>query len=130
MDKKTLQKKFTKELIRKAKENGSIDRLNRLLSAAHLINCVANDLIEEGSELMERCGLKFGELRHNHRMFTQRADMYFDCFAKLVNTDKQKECMFRDMEKFENWFRDYAGLTDRKAELPEIVDEEEKEAKP
>lgn len=40
------------KIIDAAIANGSIDRLNMLLSAAHLLNCEANNLVEEASDLM------------------------------------------------------------------------------
>ena len=36
-----------KQLIDAAIADGSIDRMNSLLSAAHLLNCEANSLVEE-----------------------------------------------------------------------------------
>ena len=35
-----------------AVKDGSMDRLNMLLSAAHLLNCEANSLIEEAADVM------------------------------------------------------------------------------
>lgn len=40
-----------KQLIDAAVANGSIDRMNMLLSATHLLNCEANSLVEEASDL-------------------------------------------------------------------------------
>ena len=39
-----------KSLVDAAVKDGSMDRLNMLLSAAHLLNCEANSLIEEAAE--------------------------------------------------------------------------------
>lgn len=45
-----------KQLIDAAVANGSLDRMNMLLSAAHLLNCEANNLVEEASDLIaKRC---------------------------------------------------------------------------
>lgn len=52
-----------KQLIDAAVANGSIDRMNMLLSAAHLLNCEANSLVEEASDLMAENGLLLGNLR-------------------------------------------------------------------
>lgn len=51
-----------KQLIDAAVANGSIDRMNMLLSAAHLLNCEANSLVEEASDLMTENGLLLGRL--------------------------------------------------------------------
>ena len=47
-----------KQLIDAAIANGSIDRMNMLLSAAHLLNYEANNLVEEASDLMVKNGLQ------------------------------------------------------------------------
>ena len=52
-----------KQLIDAAVANGSIDRMNMLLSAAHLLNCEANCLVEEASDLMTENGLLLGDLK-------------------------------------------------------------------
>lgn len=52
-----------KQLIDAAIANGSIDRMNMLLSAAHLLNCEANSLVEEASDLMAENGLLLGDLK-------------------------------------------------------------------
>ena len=41
-----------KDIIKAAEADGSIDRMNSLLSAAHILNCEANMLVEEASDLM------------------------------------------------------------------------------
>lgn len=99
-----------KQLIARAEENGSIARLNQLLSASHLLLCEANSLLEEASDLMERNGLLLGELKQLHNRFTQSADRYFREFASMVTTDRQKMDMFRDMDGFDEWFREWAKL--------------------
>ena len=60
-----------KDLIKVAEADGSIDRLNRLLSAAHILNCEANMLVE---------------------------------------TEKSKMDMFRDMDDFDAKFREWVKL--------------------
>lgn len=99
-----------KQLIARAEENGSIARLNQLLSASHLLLCEANSLLEEAADLMERNGLLLGELKQLHNRFTQSADRYFREFASMVTTDRQKMDMFRDMDGFDEWFRKWAKL--------------------
>lgn len=42
-----------KQLIEKAKANGSIDRMNQLLSASHILSCTANQYAEEAADLMQ-----------------------------------------------------------------------------
>ena len=49
-----------------AVKDGSIDRMNMLLSAAHLLNCEANSLVEEASDIMQERGLLLGQLKKMH----------------------------------------------------------------
>lgn len=87
-----------KDLIKAAEADGSIDRLNSLLSAAHILNCEANMLVEEAADLMNAKGLLLGNLKRLHNSFVKSADMYFLEFSSLVETEKSKMDMFRDMD--------------------------------
>ena len=89
-----------KQLIDRAQANGSIDRLNQLLSASHILLCEANGLLEKAADLMKRNGLLLGELKQLHNQFTNSADRYFREFASMVTTEEQKMDMFSDMDGF------------------------------
>lgn len=89
-------------LIKKAIENGSVERLNILLSAAHILNCAAN--------LMEENGLLLGRLKQLHNNFIKSADMYFREFADMVFNDQTKMAMFQDMESFDKVFREWSKI--------------------
>lgn len=91
-------------------ENGSIARLNQLLSASHILLAEANSLVEEASDLMAANGLMLGGLKQMHNRFTQAADRYFQEFGSMVETEQQKMDMFRDMDGFDAYFRRWAKL--------------------
>lgn len=99
-----------KDLIKAAEADGSIDRLNSFLSAAHILNCEANMLVEEAADLMNAKGLLLGNLKRLHNSFVKSADMYFLEFSSLVETEKSKMDMFRDMDDFDAKFREWAKL--------------------
>lgn len=99
-----------KQLINTAIANGSMDRMNMLLSAAHILNCEANMLVEEAADLMNAKGLLLGNLKRLHNSFVKSADMYFLEFSTLVETEKSKMDMFRDMDDFDAKFREWAKL--------------------
>lgn len=99
-----------KDLIKAAEADGSIDRLNSLLSAVHILNCEANMLVEEAADLMNAKGLLLGNLKRLHNSFVKSADMYFLEFSSLVETEKSKMDMFRDMDDFDAKFREWAKL--------------------
>lgn len=99
-----------KHLIARAHANGSIDRLNQLLSASHILLCEANALLEEAADLMRDNGLLLGELKQLHNRFTGAADRYFSEFASMVDTEKKKMDMFNDMDGFDEYFRRWAKI--------------------
>ena len=101
INKENMIMKPKKQLIETAVKDGSIDRMNMLLSAAHLLNCEANSLIEEASDVMLAKGLLLGNLKKLHNDFVKCADRYFREFATLVTTDKSKMDMFGDLDGFD-----------------------------
>lgn len=99
-----------KQLIESAIADGSMDRMNMLLSAAHLLNCEANNLIEEASDIMAKKNLLLGDLKKLHSDLVRCADRYFREFATLVTTDKSKMDMFSDLEEFDKSFRKWTKI--------------------
>lgn len=99
-----------KRLIETAIADGSMERLNQLLSAAHLLNCEANNLVEEASEVMQAKGLLLGNLKKLHTDFVKCADCYFKEFASMINSDKSKMDLFDDLEGFDKAFREWAKV--------------------
>lgn len=97
-------------LIKNAIENGSVERLNILLSAAHILNCAANQYAEEAADLMAENGLLLGRLKQLHNNFIRSADMYFREFAGMVFNDQTKMAMFSDMESFDKVFREWSKI--------------------
>ena len=79
-----------KKLVDAAIADGSMDRMNMLLSAAHLLNCEANNLVEEASDIMAEKNLLLGDLKKLHSDFVRCADRYFREFATLVTTETAK----------------------------------------
>lgn len=99
-----------KTLIEKSIADGSMDRLNQLLSASHILLCEANTLIEEASDLMSDKGLMLGVLKKRHNDLVKCADSYFKEFASMVTEDKTKMDMFGDMDEFDQSFRAWAKV--------------------
>ena len=96
--------------IKRAIANGSVERLNVLLSAAHILNCAANQYAEEAADLMAENGLLLGRLKQLHNNFIKSADMYFREFAGMVFNDQTKMAMFTDMESFDKVFREWSKI--------------------
>ena len=100
-----------KHLIARAEANGSMSRLNQLLSASHILLCEANVLIGEAADLMLDNGLLLGEIKQLHNRFTTAADHYFAEFASLVDSEQKKMDMFADMDGFDEYFRRWSKLS-------------------
>lgn len=113
--------------IKNAIANGSIERLNILLSAAHILNCTANQFAEEAADLMEKNGLMLGRLKQLHNNFIKSADMYFREFASMVFDEERKMNMFSDMDSFEEVFRNWAKI--EKEWAPRKIEEDGQEEK-
>lgn len=97
-----------KQLIEAAILDGSMDRLNQLLSATHILLCESNNLIEEASDLMAEKGMMLGMLKKRHNDLVKASDNYFKEFASMITTDKSKMDMFSDMDDFDKSFRAWA----------------------
>ena len=78
-------------LIEAAEKDGSMDRLNQLLSASQILLCEANNLVEEASDLMKERGLMLGTI-------------------KQVIEEQSKMDMFNDMDSFDAYFRKWAKI--------------------
>ena len=112
--------------IKRAIANGSVERLNVLLSAAHILNCAANQYVEEAADLMAENGLLLGRLKQLHNNFIKSADMYFREFAGMVFNDEKKMAMFQDMDGFDEVFRAWAKI-EKDWEPKQIEDYEQEE---
>lgn len=67
-------------------------------------------LVEEAADLMSAKGLLLGNVKRLHNNFVKSADLYFLEFSSLVETEKSKMDMFRDMDDFDAKFREWAKL--------------------
>lgn len=99
-----------KHLIESAIADGSIERMNLLLSAVQILLSEAKKLSDEASDLLFERGLLIGEVKKLHRDFERCAARYFEEFASLVETEKSKMDMFSDLEQFDKSFRKWAKI--------------------
>lgn len=98
-----------KQIVERAFQNGTIDKVNQLLSAAHILNIEANNLIEWASDLLADEGLQLGTLKKYHSDFVRCADRYFSDFATLIHKDQGMN-MFKDVDEFDKIFREWAKI--------------------
>lgn len=81
--------------IKRAIANGSVERLNILLSAAHILNCAANQYAEEAADLMAENGLLLGRLKQLHNNFIKSAICIFVNLPEWYLMTKRKWRCFR-----------------------------------
>lgn len=100
----------SKKIVDRAFENGTIDRVGRLFSAAQILNAESAIIVDEASDLLERAGLQIGMLKKRHSDLLKCADRYFREFSELITDNESKHAMFKDMDEFNGMFRKWAGL--------------------
>lgn len=99
-----------KQLLEAARRDGTLDRLNQLLSASQILLAEANNLIEEASDVIAAHGLMMGDLKQLHNRFTKAADNYFREFSTMVVKEETKMDMFGDIDTFDDSFRKWAKV--------------------
>lgn len=99
-----------KSIIERAKEDGTLARVNQLLSAAHVLRCEAANLIGETADLLESRGLLMGELKKCHSDLDKVQDRYFYEFTRMITTEQSGEDLFADCDEFDKGFRKWAKL--------------------
>lgn len=99
-----------KNLIEAAEADGSIARMNQLLSAVQILLCEAKNFSDEASEIMAEKGLLIGEIKKCYKDFERCADRYFKEFSTLVVNDQCKMDMFEDLQSFDTAFRTWAKV--------------------
>lgn len=93
-----------KAVVDRAIANGAMNQVNNLLSAAHLLMCESNNLIDEASEVLKENGLLIGELKKYHSDATERLDRYLTEFATMIQGASVND-MFEDLEAFDKAYR-------------------------
>ena len=99
-----------KTIIEKAKEGGTLAKVNQLLSAAHVLRCEAANLIGETADLLESRGLLMGELKKLHNDLDKVQDRYFYEFTQMITTEQSGKDLFSDLDEFDKGFRKWAKI--------------------
>ena len=99
-----------KTVIEKAKEDGTLARVNQLLSAAHILRCEAANLTGETADLLQSKGLLMGELKKCHSDLDKVQDRYFYEFTQMITSKQSGKDLFDDCDEFDKNFRKWAKL--------------------
>lgn len=102
-----------KQIIERAHQNGTMYRVNILLSAAHLAAGISNNLFSEGADLLQDAGLHIGEIKKTYNVLQLAADRYFAEFATMITDPKTKHAFFSDLDDYTLAFRQFVGIEER-----------------
>lgn len=99
-----------KRIIEKAIANGSIERVDELMSASQILITEVHNLLDESIEILADNHLKGGVLQMVANRYLKAAEEYFKTFATCVYSDCKKMDMFEDIDEFDEMFREWAEL--------------------
>lgn len=109
-------------------ETGGMERINELLSAGYLLQSFAATFFEEADDLLEKYGLKMGQMKMLFNKAQRSNDDYFNTFSKLMtetskgadthivwaqHADRLREVFYANFPSFhKDWEPKTAGLQD------------------
>lgn len=114
-------------------ETGGMDRINELLSAGYLLQSFAATFFEEADDLLDKYGLKMGQMKMLFSKAQRGNDDYFNAFSKMMtdtskgadthivwaqHADRLREVFYANFPGFQkDWEPKTAGLQDVLKEL-------------
>ena len=93
-----------KSTIERAKENGVIERMNVLLSAAYLLNSEISLIMARCESMLERNGLLLGRIKTLTNRLNVAFDQYCREFSSMILTDESKQGYYEDVSEFDDLF--------------------------
>lgn len=99
------------ELIKKAQDNGVIDKAVKLLSAMYLLHCHSAVVFSDLEDLLQENGLELGGIKWNGKKLNESFDKYFSSVSKMIGKD-QVQNWADDLENFGKMFNEFAGIKD------------------
>lgn len=93
-----------KSTIERAKENGVIERMNVLLSAAYLLNSETSLIMARCETMLARNGLLLGRLKMLTNRLNGAFDQYCREFSSMILTDESKQGYIKDVTEFDDLF--------------------------
>lgn len=102
-----------KKYLERARKDGAIERIDRLLSLAYLLQSKAYMLYDDVDDLMRSYGLLIGETKMLHNKLCKAFDDYFNDFKKLINNPTANRNYFEDVESFSRFVHAWAELPEK-----------------
>lgn len=101
------------EIIKRAMQNGTIDKASIYLSLSYIVMSVATNIIDEASDMLALHGLDFGEFKREHNALVRQTNKYFATYSKVYNKNVEPMEFFKDYEKLDAIVRRWAKLEDK-----------------
>lgn len=102
-----------KELLEKAKKDGAMERIDKVLSLAYLLQSKAYMLYDEADDLLRSYGLLIGETKMLHNRLCKAFDEYFKDFSKMIDNQTAKNNYFTDVDSFSRFVHSWAELPEK-----------------
>lgn len=99
-----------KQLIDRAKRDGTFQRVDRLLSLAYLLHNKAYQLYDETADLLADHGLLIGETKRHAARLLKAYEAYFDDFKQLIADGQPTRDFFADFDDFSRTVHRWADI--------------------
>lgn len=99
-----------KSAIDRARENGVIERMNILLSAAYLLNSEASLVMARCEATLARNGLLLGRLKWLTNNLNGAFDLYCREFREMIISEASKDGYIKDVSEFDDLFFTWNAL--------------------
>lgn len=96
--------------VEQAIQDGTMDRVNQLLSLTLLLNTISNGLSDEAADLLRRHNLLVGPIKKNHTAMMKAADAFFYDFSTMITDSQNKEYLFKDIDTLRGSILSWAHL--------------------
>lgn len=107
------------QLIKKAQEEGIVDKTAKIMSAIYLLHSHSAVLYDDLEGMLQKNGLQLGSLEYKGKKLNHAFNSYFEDFAKMI--DKEQTINWaNDLQNFGERFNKYAGLTPTETEEENI----------
>lgn len=98
-----------KQLLEKAKTDGVMDSLVRMVSAMYLLHSTSASILEDTEDYLKEIGLSVGKVKWEIQKLNKAFDRYFEKVGGLVGKD-QFGNLTNDMLEFEKVVKKFTKL--------------------
>lgn len=99
-----------KKTIDRAIADGTLPKIDRILSAAHLLTCIADHYMQEADDLTRGCGFCLGEVKRAQTAYSQHMERYNALWTQLVKGSHMTHERTEDFDRFMPAFTRMLGL--------------------